>query len=477
MPAVRSTAQLGRIGKSEPVFESRMPSLSERFADWLSGGDQETYDKVLRATGGTRAFHGPEAAPEVQLGDKVQNILAGLNPLNYPFRWYDTGAHVGEEYLQGNLNNAAQSIAMSALVPPALKQEVGAVEHGLGRVGTGPAAEAPKMRVYHSSPYDFDRFDITKIGTGEAGHSPSSPLETRSGSGAFGAGIYTAESPGVRDFYRESLARGNDPRDLVTSIRQDWEGASSNPITAESAAKMMQQYDELRPFADDKTFVGHVVDYINGGRYGNVVTDQAMFALRAMDKKLPPPPKAKTYEVDLRARPEDFLDQDAPLAGQPAWEKIKAHWDKTLGDPDIIMQRAGLTEQSLGSDYMRLGNSKAAAAARAEELRQAGVPGSRYFDEFSRRTPISGLTREQAEARIAGLKRDIASGGGDQEWMKRQLSNLEHELEKAGPATRNYLVVNTDIMEIVRKYGIAGALAAGAINQMQADQLTEQGYQ
>jgi len=37
-------------------------------------------------------------------------------------------------------------------------------------------------------------------------------------------------------------------------------------------------------------------------------------------------------------------------------------------------------------------------------------------------------------------------------------------------------VADPSIISIVKKYGIAGALAAGAISQMQADQLTEQGY-
>ena len=40
------------------------------------------------------------------------------------------------------------------------------------------------IRAYHGSPYDFDRFDMSKIGTGE-------------GAQAYGHGLYFAENPAV----------------------------------------------------------------------------------------------------------------------------------------------------------------------------------------------------------------------------------------------------------------------------------------
>ena len=46
-----------------------------------------------------------------------------------------------------------------------------------------PAQTAP-IRAYHGSPYDFERFDLSKIGTGE-------------GAQAYGHGLYFAENPAV----------------------------------------------------------------------------------------------------------------------------------------------------------------------------------------------------------------------------------------------------------------------------------------
>ena len=42
--------------------------------------------------------------------------------------------------------------------------------------------------VYHGSPHKFDKFDSSKIGTGE-------------GAQAYGHGLYLAESPGVAESY------------------------------------------------------------------------------------------------------------------------------------------------------------------------------------------------------------------------------------------------------------------------------------
>jgi hypothetical protein len=49
-----------------------------------------------------------------------------------------------------------------------------------------------KIRGLHYSPYDFGRFDMSKIGTGE-------------GAQAYGRGMYFAENRGTVGFYREAL--------------------------------------------------------------------------------------------------------------------------------------------------------------------------------------------------------------------------------------------------------------------------------
>ena len=59
--------------------------------------------------------------------------------------------------------------------------------------------------VYHGSPYRFQRFDPTKIGTGE-------------GAQSYGYGHYVAESPAVADQYRVALSY--DPEKMKVGGRQ-----------------------------------------------------------------------------------------------------------------------------------------------------------------------------------------------------------------------------------------------------------------
>jgi hypothetical protein len=51
------------------------------------------------------------------------------------------------------------------------------------------------IRAYHGSPHKFDRFDMSKIGTGE-------------GAQAYGSGLYLAEAEPVAKKYRDKLSAG-----------------------------------------------------------------------------------------------------------------------------------------------------------------------------------------------------------------------------------------------------------------------------
>ena len=55
---------------------------------------------------------------------------------------------------------------------------------GSGTADAKAAATLQGIRAYHSSPHDFDKFDLSKIGTGE-------------GAQVYGHGLYFAENPAV----------------------------------------------------------------------------------------------------------------------------------------------------------------------------------------------------------------------------------------------------------------------------------------
>ena len=54
----------------------------------------------------------------------------------------------------------------------------------MGEVGGANKLGRGGIDVYHSSPHDFERFDLKKMGTGE-------------GAQMYGPGFYTAENPNV----------------------------------------------------------------------------------------------------------------------------------------------------------------------------------------------------------------------------------------------------------------------------------------
>ena len=139
--------------------------------------------------------------------------------------------------------------------------------------------------------------------------------------------------------------------------------------------------------------------------------------------------KGHMYEVEINADPNDFLDWDKPLSEQPGFLKSLTNYD-----PDYNVdyeERLGRAFQSLqpvseplGQDFyaeLARGNKKGAATM----LKSLGVPGIKYLDAGSR-------------------------GAGD--------------------GTRNYVVFDDNLINIIRKYGIAGLLGgSAALNAMTAE--------
>jgi hypothetical protein len=122
------------------------------------------------------------------------------------------------------------------------------------------------------------------------------------------------------------------------------------------------------------------------------------------------------YEVNINASPEQFLDWDKPLSQQP--QSIK----------DIIPQLTQRKELgAFGESGRGIYNFVGAWHGRGDvnasnALREAGIPGIRYLDQGSR---------------------------------------------SGGQGTSNYVIFNPGIVDILKKYGIIGAL--GGLSQVPQD--------
>lgn len=128
------------------------------------------------------------------------------------------------------------------------------------------------------------------------------------------------------------------------------------------------------------------------------------------------------YEVNINADPEHFLDWDKNFFQQT--DKLK----NTLSDLGVSPGRQlPFAARSIG-DVVNDHFGDAIESSKA--LREAGIPGIKYLDQGSR---------------------------------------------AAGEGSRNYVVFDDKLVNIVRKYGIPGAIGLGLITPEIGRQMQEQG--
>jgi hypothetical protein len=246
----------------------------------------------------------------------------------------------------------------------------------------GAAAPDPEtagaITAFHGSPYDFDAFDITKMGTGE-------------GAQAYGPGLYFAENENVAREYRDSMLDARIPP-LNDRLRE----------VAREMSEISTGYRQWRSGQEER------------GRALAAEYDGLMDQRSSM--------RGRLYQVNIQANPEDFLNWDAPISQQS--EKVRDALMPFVERRIAQMGEAGnrfTTEQWMdrlrGGDVMLLDKVEDTPVSNA--LIEAGVPGVRYFDQSSR---------------------------------------------AAGEGTRNIVVFDDQLIDIVRKYGVAG-LAIGAAVQ------------
>jgi hypothetical protein len=259
--------------------------------------------------------------------------------------------------LQGRMTpNEAQDFAFGAalgLIP---------MSRGLKPVQKG-------IRAYHGSPHDFDRFDMSKIGTGE-------------GAQAYGHGLYFAENPAVAADYKSKLS-------TLANVNQS--AVDSNALyylqrnKFDKAAARAELEDALRMKLPD----GHP-------------------SIQAINSYNP----GKMYEVNINAHPDQFLDWDKPLSGQNVISQLEILQQLQEQYNRAASMMRGAKAQDVGELTGRdLAERVLGGGQRtSDQLREAGIPGIKYLDQGSR---------------------------------------------TAGEGSRNYVVFDDKLIDIIKKYGWA----------------------
>jgi hypothetical protein len=334
----------------------------------------------------------------------------------------------------------------------------GRTEYIVGRPDVLPDVPAG-AEVLQDFPLGRQRMD--KIGTGE-------------GAQAYGYGLYGAEAEGIARGYRDALTTPVDYRgggypsadtDLAAKKVADAMGPNSDPanVIASEANKYRYQAQQMRAKIDNQPTAVREANERLAASFERIADD--IEKLNPDDFQLN---SGRMYELNINANPEDFLDWDKPLSEQP---NVLSRLGYSIMDEDAIHAEATRIMEAMpggawmndpaskaridelqamldrkapsgtGQDFYRGGSSDDVTgilsqmgygdpAARSQELREAGIPGIRYLDAGSR-------------------------GAGD--------------------GSRNYVIFDENLIEIVRKYGIAGAAAMLGVSAVDVEEAIAQG--
>jgi hypothetical protein len=311
---------------------------------------------------------------------------------------------------------------------------------------SAPSANALKgITAYHGSPHDFDRFDISKIGTGE-------------GAQVYGRGLYFAEHEPVAEGYKQNL-----------TVRHNTEWRDNQSAIADAIAAKNKAFSSLlnRNLLDvgdaqiERTMAPH---------------DEKLDKLYAQEKKLKEGGAAgRMYETRLNFDPDQTLHWDKPFSEQSPYVQERM---KTLGAEQHMT--GAQMYRKLQDDPWLAGAGGNPDIYATEKLKQAGIPGIRYLDQGSRNVGGKSLGVQEMPGGFVGrfLPSGQTSGaavsspgfktqGEAQSWIDQHIT---------GDQTHNYVVFDDKTIDILRKYGIAGlmggagaaAATAGGTNKAEA---------
>ena len=231
--------------------------------------------------------------------------------------------------------------------------------------------DQPGITAYHGSPHEFDKFDISKIGTGE-------------GAQSYGHGLYFAEHEPVAKSYRDTLSVAKAINDL--------------PGYTQGAAKLIQRKGD----AGEQMFRQH---------YDDLGPEKVEQAIKDAKETIANAPKGHMYEVHINAHPDHFLDWDAPLNQQTGRVKHFLELSSKLDGKPIENITGEQWLKNLGVQFLQEG-AKNPSAAISEHLKRQGISGIKYLDQGSRSSEHKG-TRNYVvfDDKLVNVRRKYKSGG------------------------------------------------------------------
>lgn len=485
--------------RSTPYFDELSPEgQAQRRQDVYSGLlSSPKYGAMMLPASGVTEMMGLMADPE------GEGYLPSTMDLLREGRYGDVGYQ-----LLGGLGDALY--AGAAVVPPLAIPAAGA-----------KAARVSGINAYHGSPYSFDKFKTSQIGTGE-------------GNQAFGSGLYFAGAEKTAKSYRDEgvfkkAQEGKSPiyykgkpfqflDDVQEAEDENYQALSSiidimrrRNVSAEEAKKLkieslerdIQRYNKAGTDESDVGFIDLGDGQSLEGLLGSVA-ESDLEKIKSIDPKDIEKPKGSMYEVNINATLDELIDYDKPLGQQSA--EVKRFFEDVaeelnlddainLGfDPfelkggniekraiELAKKRLLDPETSVGSFLGTVASLRGSADAGENLLMSKGAKGIKYFDGDSRNTAgaeLIGITKEDDgfKAKIAVDNRVGYFGDNGRivttsPPFKTKKEAQDWANETSNRDSRNYVIFDESIIDIIRKYGLlAPIVGGGAYGIMQEPQ-------
>ena len=190
-------------------------------------------------------------------------------------------------------------------------------EPDITKADGGALTDDEGITAYHGSPHDFERFDMSKIGTGE-------------GAQAYGHGLYFAEHEPIAQSYRDALTKGAQNMTIDGGKFHEFYNSTDpeKALKAKVALNMLHGRD-LHDAIDWQ--FQQTTGKLSSKRLlpeDEPILLEDLMRLQAFKKKPPLIEKnpGHMYEVHINAHPDHFLDWDKPLWQQPTSVRRIAGW-------------------------------------------------------------------------------------------------------------------------------------------------------
>lgn len=313
----------------------------------------------------------------------------------------------------------ALAVGASALMPD--EAQAGIVNKALNAI-----------RAYHGSPHKFDKFDISKIGTGE-------------GAQAYGHGLYFAENPATAQEYRSRLAGRPEIKSLSIA------GHRVGPFNSfDYSPKGSSNYENLRSSLFEDMLINEDALVSDPKNVQKLAADILQRKIKDLHQEWPEAlPEAQKllsdinrpggvglrmgetpgsmYEVDIHADPSHMLDWDKPLSEQHP-NVINSISDVVRAAKEDAANPFSLSGNFQGSRSTEYGNPE----------KYKDLSGAALHDMLSR---VYGHEMQSNELRNRGIP---------------GIRYLDAASRGAGEGTSNYVVFDPNIIEILRRYMSGG---------------------